>query len=203
MVAVYAIVDPTLCRGRDPREVTRAVLRAGAGRVQLRHKHGSDRERLALAKDMAQLCADADIPFVVNDRVDLALLSGAAEVHLGQDDLRIRDARAIAPSLKIGVSTHDLAQALRARDDGADRIAVGPVFPTRSKERPDPVVGIELLETVTSLVDRPVVAIGGIDVESATRLRGLAISEVAVISAVCSADDPERAVRALREALAS
>ncbi len=203
MIGVYAIVDPTACRGREPREVARAAIRGGARRVQLRTKGGRDRASWQLATDLAVMCAEADVGFVVNDRIDLALLVDASEVHLGQDDLPIEAARRIAPRLLVGRSTHDLEQVRIARAQGADRIAFGPVFPTRSKLDPDPVVGVEALAQAIELASgTPVVAIGGIDVARARELRSLALSEIAVISAICAADDPERATRELRESLA-
>lgn len=207
MIGVYVIVDPDACvdpvggARRDPREVARAALRGGATRVQLRSKAASDRARLELARALASLCASAGVPFVVNDRVDLALLAGATEVHLGQGDVTIEDARRLAPRLRVGRSTHDLAQVRAAREEGADRIGFGPVFPTRSKAQPDPVVGVEQLAEAVALAGGPVVAIGGIDVARVRSLRGLALSEIAVISAVCGAPDPEAATAALREAL--
>ncbi len=203
MIGVYAIVDPTACRGREPREVARAAIRGGARRVQLRTKGGRDRASWQLATDLAVMCAEADVGFVVNDQIDLALLVDASEVHLGQDDLPIEAARRIAPRLLVGRSTHDLEQVRIARAQGADRIAFGPVFPTRSKLDPDPVVGVEALAQAIELASgTPVVAIGGIDVARARELRSLALSEIAVISAICAADDPERATRELRESLA-
>jgi thiamine-phosphate pyrophosphorylase len=210
VIGVYVIVDPEACvdpetrRPREPREVATSALRGGATRLQLRSKVLPDRDRLALARDLARLCRSAAVPFVMNDRVDLALLAGADEVHLGQDDLSIEDARRIAERLPIGRSTHDLVQVRAAREQGVDRIAFGPIFPTRSKANPDPVVGLGLLLEAISLAERPVVAIGGIDLARCAELvRAKArLSEVAVISAVCTAPDPEAATARLREALA-
>jgi len=203
VIGVYAIVDPAACGGREPREVARAAIRGGASRLQLRAKSGPDRASWRLAADLAAMCADGGVGFVINDRIDLALLVDASEVHLGQDDLPIEAARRIAPRLLVGRSTHDHEQVRVARAEGADRIAFGPVFPTRSKSDPDPVVGVEALAQAIELAQgTPVVAIGGIDVARARELRSLALSEVAVISAICAADDPERATRELREALA-
>lgn len=208
MIGVYVIIDPAACvdpeggARRDPRVVCRAALRGGASRVQLRTKGIDDRERLALARDLARLCRDAWVPFVMNDRVDLALLAGASEVHLGQSDLEPEDARRLAPRLTIGRSTHDLEQVVRARGDDVDRIAFGPVFPTHTKPDAEAVVGVERLARVVAEAARPVVAIGGIDVVRAPQLKGSGIAEIAVISAVCGAVDPEAATARLREALA-
>ena len=203
MIGVYAIIDPAACLGRDPCVIAAAALRGGCTRLQLRAKGMPDRALLGLAQALATACRDASTPFVITVRVDLALLSGAAEVHLGQDDLPVVSARAVTPGLRVGRSTHDLAQVRAARAEGADRIAFGPVFPTRSKIDPEPVVGLEALAQAIELAGpTPVVAIGGIDLARAQALRGLGLGEVAVISAICAADDPERATRMLREALA-
>ncbi|MFO0712832.1 MAG: thiamine phosphate synthase [Sandaracinus sp.] len=207
MIGVYAIVDPEACveasgARRDPRAVARAILRGGASRLQLRGKSLPDRALLELARELAGLAGEAGVPFVVNDRLDLALLVGASEVHLGQDDLPLIEARKLAGQLRLGRSTHDLAQVRAARDEGADRIAFGPVFPTRSKANPDPVVGLDRLAEAVALAERPVVAIGGINLARAPELARLGLSEVAVISALCAAPDPEAATARLREALA-
>lgn len=206
-IGVYVLVDPEACvdpesrQPRDPREIAAAALRGGATRLQLRAKAMADRDRLALGRDLARLCQRAGVPFVMNDRVDLALLAGADEVHLGQDDLSIDDARRISDRIAIGRSTHDLAQLRRAREEGADRLAFGPVFPTRSKANPDPVVGMEGLMEALEIAERPVVAIGGIDLARCKELARTKLSEIAVISAVCAAPDPEAATARLREAL--
>src|SRR5690348_14101053 len=101
---LYAIVDPSACRGRDPEMIAGAILRGGCAMLQLRDKVNCDRDRLALARRVAVLCRSHWVSFVMNDRPDLALLAGADGVHLGQEDLPIAEARRIAPSLMIGRS---------------------------------------------------------------------------------------------------
>jgi len=199
---VYLVLDPDACRGADPVSVARAALRGGAARLQLRSKRLGDGAQLQLAQALAGLCRDTGVPFVVNDRPDLALLVKADEIHVGQDDLPLGAVRSLVGTMSIGRSTHDLAQVERARLEGADRIAFGPVFPTSSKDLPDPVVGLEQLARAITVARRPVIAIGGIDAPRCAALRGLGLAEVAVISAICAAEDPERATRALVEALA-
>ncbi len=198
---LYAIVDPAATRGRDPERVAQAILAGGCARLQLRVKDGSDHARLALAVRLSQRCADAAIPFVMNDRADLALLAGADGLHLGQDDLLISDARRLVGGREIGRSTHDPAQAREAVREGADLVAFGPVFATASKAAPDPVVGLEGLAAVCRESPRPVVAIGGITLRSAPSVRAAGAALGAVISAICSAEDPEAAARALHVAL--
>lgn len=198
---LYAIVDPEHCGGRDPLEVVGAILRGGCALLQVRAKRGSDRERLALLRAARARAREAGVPFVVNDRPDLAVLVEADELHLGQDDLAIADARRIVGAMPIGRSTHDLAQARAALAEGADRIAIGPVFATSSKERPDPVVGLEGLAQVVRAVGVPVIAIGGLDRERAASVRAAGAALGACIGALGSAADVEGAARALHRAL--
>jgi thiamine-phosphate pyrophosphorylase len=205
VTSLYVVVDPDACRGRDAVEVVEGALRGGASRIQLRCKGLDDAPRLPLTEAVARRCRAHGRPFVVNDRPDLALLVGADEVHVGQTDLPIAAVRRLVGGMSIARSTHDLDQLQAALAEGADRVAFGPVFGTRSKERPDPVVGLEGLVQALEVASRPVIAIGGFDLARCAALRALAgaraLAEVAVISAVCGADDPEAATRALVEAL--
>ena len=198
---LYAIVDPERCGGRPVERVAEAVLRGGAAVLQLRAKRLDDRAQLALAQHLAARCAARGVPFVVDDRVDLAVLCGAQGVHLGQRDLPLRAARRLAPKLHIGCSTHDEAQLREALSAGADLVAFGPVHPTRTKENPDPTVGLDGLERAARLVDGrvPLVAIGGITPERAAAVVAAGADMVAVISALGEAEDPERAARRFAE----
>jgi thiamine-phosphate pyrophosphorylase len=139
---------------------------------------------LKIAMRIRSACAHAGVPFVVNDRADIARLVGADGLHLGQDDLSIEDARSVVGEMQVGVSTHSLEQASRADAEGADLIAFGPVFETQTKENPDPVVGLKTLEEVCQTVSRPVVAIGGITPENAGETLQAGARYVAVISAL-------------------
>lgn len=180
--SVYAIIDAEATA--RPVDMLRAALRAGCGIAQLRAKGLDDRAFVELAMACKQVCADASVPFVINDRADIAYIVGADGLHLGQEDLSIEDARRIVGSMQIGVSTHGLEQALAADRGGADLIAFGPVFETSSKDNPDPVVGLELLAEAARAVSRPVVAIGGISPENAGETLHAGARYVAVISAL-------------------
>ena len=194
---LYAIVDPAACAGRDPVGVARAILRGGCAVLQLRDKHASDRALVRSAREMLAACRDAGVPFVVDDRLDVAMAIGADGVHLGQDDLPLSDARAIAGDLVIGVSTHDLDQLAAASEGGADLVGFGPVFSTGTKALPDPVVGLEGLRDAVAASRVPVVAIGGLDLARGALAFAAGAPLVAAISAVCGAADPESAARAL------
>lgn len=180
--SVYAIIDAEATA--RPVDTLRAALHAGCGIAQLRAKRLDDRAFVELAIACKQACAEASVPFVINDRADIACVVGADGLHLGQDDLSIDDARRVVGSMQIGVSTHGLGQALAADRGGADLIAFGPVFETSSKDNPDPVVGLELLAEAACAVSRPVVAIGGISPENADETLRTGARYVAVISAL-------------------
>jgi thiamine-phosphate pyrophosphorylase len=150
---------------------------------------------LRAARRLLPLCREERVPFCVNDRLDVALAAGADVVHLGQDDLPLADALRLRtelgrPDLVVGFSTHNPEQALAAAAGGADYIGFGPVFATRSKLNPDPVVGVEGLAAVCRSVSVPVVAIGGIGLHHAAEVAAAGASAVAVISAITSASDP-------------
>ncbi|MEM9067616.1 MAG: thiamine phosphate synthase [Myxococcota bacterium] len=193
----YAIVDPAVC---EPVVTAEAILRGGCAVLQLRDKRGDDRQTVAIGRELASRCREAGVPFVMNDRLDLALIAGADGLHLGQDDLTLADARPHFAG-PIGVSTHSLVQAESAIREGADLIGLGPIFPTTSKENPDPVVGLEGLRDVCARVEVPVVAIGGLSPDHAADLSSAGAPLAAAISAVCRASDPAEPARRFHEAL--
>ncbi|HJL16547.1 MAG TPA: thiamine phosphate synthase [Sandaracinaceae bacterium LLY-WYZ-13_1] len=201
MRGLYAIVDPDACAGRDPERVAAGILAGGCARLQLRAKAGTDSRRLALAHRIRARCAVAGVSFVMNDRPDLAVLCRADALHLGQDDLRVADARRIVGAMEIGRSSHDEAQATAVADAGADVLAFGPVFETTSKANPDPVVGIDRLRAVCEASPLPVVAIGGLTVDRAVAVKEAGARWGAAIGALCGAEDPEAAARALHYSL--
>jgi thiamine-phosphate pyrophosphorylase len=182
-------------------KLARALLDGGARVLQLRMKRGSAADLLAVVDELRPLCRAREATFIVNDRLDVALAGGADGVHLGQDDLPLEEARRLAPSLLIGISTHDEAQARAAAAGGADYLGFGPCFPTGTKENPDPVVGLERLAQVCRLVAPvPVVAIGGITVERCAEVARAGARAVAIIAAVNRSSDPTAAARAVASA---
>jgi thiamine-phosphate pyrophosphorylase len=161
---LYAIVDIDACEARrlSPMAVAEGALEGGAAVVQLRAKALTTRPFLGLATEMAVLSMGYGVPFFVNDRLDLALAAGAG-LHVGQDDLPVATIRSIAPSISIGLSTHTRDELEAAPTSQLAYVAFGPVFPTASKERPSPVVGLEqLAELASHARGIPLVAIGGI-----------------------------------------
>jgi thiamine-phosphate pyrophosphorylase len=181
---VYPILDTaTLERLEfDPLHAAAALLEGGARILQFRHKAFWSRERFTQAKEIASLCAEASALFVINDRADYASLLNAG-LHLGQDDLVPADARTVVrPGALIGFSTHSPDQMRAAEAEPVDYIAFGPVFPTASKDRPDPLVGLEGLRIVRTLTAKPLVAIGGITRASAAACWSSGADAVAVIA---------------------
>ena len=173
----------------DPVRLAEALFNAGARIIQVRNKRGSARELLEQVERILSF-APRGAEIIVNDRVDVALISGAGGVHLGQDDVPPVEARRILGlDRMIGFSTHNLEQAMRAEKLPVDYVAVGPIFLTATKERPDAVVGLENLSAICQAIRKPVVAIGGIKLENAEDVLKAGATSVAVISDVLSAPD--------------
>ncbi len=174
------------------------ALAGGADVIQLREKNIDDREWLRRAREVRILTAQAKARFIVNDRPDLARLAGADGVHLGQDDVTVRDARRIVgPNALIGVSTHDPAQLEKATLDAASYLGVGPVFSSLTKDF-DAYAGLELVRRAAESTTLPWFAIGGIDESTIESVIEAGASRVAVSAAVVRAEYPRKAAAALR-----
>jgi thiamine-phosphate pyrophosphorylase len=181
---LYAITDRQWSNCTHE-EIVRMLLDGGASLIQLRDKEASGRELLDQAIACLKLTRMAGATLIINDRVDVALTAGADGVHLGQDDLSVTEAREILGKDKIvGVSTHSIDQFRAALETSADYIALGPVFPTLTKENSAPVVGLELVREARKLTDRPLIAIGGINLGRAPDVIESGADCVAVISAL-------------------
>lgn len=206
----YAILDlrePPLGDGADVLARAELLLAAAPCALQLRAKGLP----VAIVRDLAArilpLCHGARVPFCINDRVDLALAVGADVVHVGQEDLSLADTLSLvrnpdASPIGVGVSTHNLDQALEAERGGADYIGFGPIFATGSKANPDPVVGLESLAEVVRSVTIPVVAIGGITLDRVEAVAATGAAAAAVISSVEQAADVTAAGRLVAAAFA-
>jgi len=172
------------------------LIAAGVQLLQYRDKKAGAREQFSESRAIADVARGAGCSFLVNDRPEVAYLSGASGVHVGQEDLSAEQARAIiGPDRWVGVSTHNLKQFEQAIVTSADYIAVGPIFPTSSKANPDPVVGTELLRRVRALTRKPIVAIGGITLDRAPEVLAAGVDSVAVISDILQAKDPASRAR--------
>jgi thiamine-phosphate pyrophosphorylase len=190
---LYVILDREAARGRALAELLDAVLAGGGRLVQLRDKTLPMADLLPLARALRARCRAAGALFIVNDRADLALAVGADGLHVGQDDLPAAEARRLLPPpMRLGVSTHDPAQARQAVADGADYVAVGSMFPSATKAGFQ-LVGPDLVRRVRPEISLPLVAIGGITEGNVAEVMAAGADAVAVISAVCGAPDPKAA----------
>jgi thiamine-phosphate pyrophosphorylase len=201
MPRLYVILDAELVRGPAP-EIARQLIAAGVRLLQYRAKNLQARDMLATARQIVELARREKANFFVNDRPDLAYLSGADGVHVGQDDLSVEQSRIIIGQDRwVGVSTHDREQFEQATATSADYVAIGPIFATTSKANPDPVVGTELLRQLRPLTKKPIVAIGGIRLERAAEVIEAGADSVAVISDIFAAADPAERARQFIERL--
>jgi thiamine-phosphate pyrophosphorylase len=195
---VYPILDTESLDARAILLETAAAafLDGGAGILQIRHKRQWSRGFFASARTVARLCREAGATLIVNDRADFALLLEAG-LHVGQDDLPPRDARQLmGRDAMVGFSSHNVAQLCAAGGEPVDYVALGPVFATASKLNPDPVTGIEEIRRCRSLIEKPLVAIGGITLENALDVLRAGADSVAVIAGLL----PDRATaHSLRE----
>ena len=192
---LYPIVDIAVCAARSlsPIAVTSAYLSAGAGLLQLRHKSGSSAELLSMADECVRRAHDSGASIIINDRADIALLSGAAGVHVGQDDLSVADVRRIlGDQSRVGLSTHDKAQVDAALGTTATYVAVGPIFGTATKDTGYSARGLELVRYAANR-GKPVVAIGGITLENAPRVIEAGATGLAVITDLLNGDPGARA----------
>ncbi len=196
---LYVITDHNLSRGRSNEEVVEAAITGGADIIQLRDKGRTAKQLLQEALKLRNITRRRGVLFIVNDRVDLVLAVDADGVHLGQDDLPLKYARKLLGDDKIiGVSAQNVEQAVQAEKDSADYVAVSAIFSTPTK--PDAQsLGLEAITNIKRNVGIPVVAIGGIKEENAAQVRKAGADCIAVISAVVSAVDIEKAARNLRE----
>lgn len=192
------VADAETAAGRDLGAVARAAVRGGATMVQLRAKELDTRAFLKTAKLLGDGLRELRVPFIVNDRVDIALACGAAGVHLGRDDMPCAEARKLLGRNRlIGVSASTVAEAEEAERLGADYIGAWPVFPTSTKVTGRPPLGLGGLRRIRGRVGVPVLAIGGITVSNASAVMAAGADGLAVVSAILSAADPERAASAL------
>ena len=192
----YPIIDTAVLAGTSflPLTVAEEAIAAGARILQYRHKDNWLQANFDEAKRIAEVCKERGILYIINDRADYAQLLGAG-LHIGQDDLPPPAARVIIPKAILGFSTHNALQLRRAGEIAADYLSLGPIFSTQSKERPDPVIGVDGLHALRVLTTRPLVAIGGITLENAKAVLGAGADSVAVISGLLPAGESRSDLR--------
>lgn len=196
---LYAVTDRHWLNGRTLYSVVKESLDGGVTFLQLREKELDEVHFLEEAKELQQLCREYQVPFIVNDNVDIAIAMDADGVHVGQSDMEAGDVRAKLGSDKIiGVSAQTVEQAILAEKHGADYLGVGAVFPTGSKDDADD-VSYETLKAICEAVSIPVIAIGGITQENVKELAGSGICGIAVISAIYAQKDIRKASEDLKK----
>ena len=194
---LYVIIDPALTRGRDPAWIASEAIAGGARLIQWRDKTREKGLQLPNLQSVLTVCREANIPLIVNDHTDLALTVGADGVHVGQKDLPVAAVRhLVPPDWIVGASTNNVEEAVQAERDGATYIAVGNLFGSQSKADTRPAT-LETLREVKAAVSVPVCAIGGINASNVRDVIAAGAEMVAVISAVCGAEDPCAAARAM------
>jgi thiamine-phosphate pyrophosphorylase len=200
-LSLYAILDAQAAR-QPLLELTDALLGAGVRFIQYRNKQACSRELFEAGVQISGRVRRMKGVFIMNDRADVALATGAQGVHLGQEDLPVEMARRMLPRGKIiGISTHSLAQVQQADQSSADYIAFGPIFATGSKANPEAVVGLVGLAQARKITRKPLVAIGGITLPGAKAAKEAGADAIAVIQALIGAPDPGERARQFLEVL--
>jgi thiamine-phosphate pyrophosphorylase len=199
---LYVIIDPQITNGRDPLEIANASLQGGARMLQLRDKFRDKGEILPLASALQQLCQAHDADLIINDHVDLAAAVGSAGIHVGQTDLPVAQARQVlSPGQVLGRSNHELHELAESKEMGADHVAFGAIYPTRTKGVGRPPQGVDRLRQARQATELPLVAIGGINVGNVAPVVEAGADAICVTAAVGAAPNPEAAAAQLVEAI--
>ena len=193
---LHVLTDVVLQSRFSHLDLTKLAIEGGADTIQFRQKSGPTREMIEVARQMKDLCKDAGVTFIVNDRVDVAIAADADGVHLGQDDFPIPLARRLLGRDKIiGGSAATPEEAQICLSEGAEYVGFGPVYPTASKDDAGPVSGVDILKQVVEKIPLPIIAIGGVSADNTPELLQAGAHGIAVISAVCCHEDPKQATR--------
>lgn len=197
---LYMLTDSGLSKGRTNEEVVKAAIAGGVDVIQLRGKEYTGKQLLSEALKLKEILNSKKIPLIINDRVDVAIAADADGAHLGQDDLPYEYARKMLGNDKIiGITVHNLEEAIKAEKAGADYLGVSSIFPTATKPDAAPLEGLEILTQIKRNVNIPIVAIGGIKEENVALVAKAGADCIAVISAVVSAPDIKEAARSIKE----
>lgn len=196
---LYAVTDRSWVGKQTFYEQVESALKGGITCLQLREKELDEESFLAEAKEIATLCKRYGVPFIINDNVEISLKCGADGVHIGQDDMDIVEVRKQLGADKIiGVSAHNVEEAIEAAKNGADYLGSGAMFTTETKTNVTP-LSVKTLKEICAAVDIPVVAIGGINKKNLPQLLGAGADGVALVSAIFAAEDIEAECRILRK----
>lgn len=196
---LYLVTNRELMSSKTIEESVKEAIKGGCTIVQLREKDISSKEFYDIAKSLRKITKKHKVPFIINDRVDIALAVNADGVHVGQSDLSLKDVRKLIGKNKIiGVSCGNLEEAKKAYKDGADYLGVGAVFPTNTKKDAKD-VGIDGLKEIINNIPLPIVAIGGINKENIENLRDINLAGVALVSAIISQKDVKNSAKEIKK----
>ena len=199
-IRLYVLISSSIAT-KSVKETARLVIDGGADAIQLREKTISDSEFISLAREVRDITTRSGTLLIINDRVHVAREINADGVHLGQQDMSVLEARNIIGNEKIiGVSTHSIIQAMQAQKDGADYIAIGPIYPTKTKDY-EPSIGIEIIQKISGAVNIPIIAIGAITLENLDEVLQAGASRIAVCSAIISTQDILSTTRQFKDKL--
>lgn len=193
---LYAVTDRRWLENQTLYEQIEKALKGGVTLIQLREKELNEEDFIKEAIEVKKLCHQYHVPLIINDNLNVAIESDADGIHIGQDDIDIEIVKKRFPHKMIGVTAHNLKEALSAQNKGADYLGIGAVFPTSTKTNTIP-LSIEEIKEITSHISIPCVAIGGIGKSNIALLKGSGISGVAVISAIFKSHNIEKAVQEL------
>lgn len=195
---LHVITDTTQQSKFTHPQLAELAIQGGADTIQFRHKTGSTRELIRIAQEMSAICTQHNIPLIVNDRADVALAVGAKGTHFGQDDMPVGIGRRILTSETIiGASARTEEKIFEAITEGADYIGYGPIYNTSSKADAEQTKGLDRLHKMCQIAECPVIAIGGITLDTAADVIQAGAHGIAVISAVCGQSDPQKATEEL------
>ena len=199
-IRLYVLISSNIAK-KSVKETARLVIDGGADAVQLREKTISDSKFISLAREVRDITTKRGSLLIINDRVHVVRKVNADGIHLGQQDMSALEARNIIGDEKIiGVSTHSITQARQAQKDGADYIAIGPIYPTSTKDH-EPSVGIEIIHEISEAVSIPIIAIGAITLENLDVVLKAGASRIAVCSAIIDSKDIYSSTRQFKEKL--
>ncbi|HEY3250838.1 MAG TPA: thiamine phosphate synthase [Ignavibacteria bacterium] len=196
------ITDTSIQKKYTHVDIAEMAIKGGADMIQLRAKEMGSSELINIAGTILKMCIKKNVTFIINDRVDIAMITDADGVHLGLRDIPIHEARRLLGKNKIiGGTAHSLNEACDAQNDGANYIGYGHIYTTYSKHKPEKPKGIKNLKEVVKKIEVPIIAIGGITIENAGDVMSTGCYGIAVISSVVKASDPAKAVRGLKRML--
>lgn len=198
---LYPVISSEFCNGRSVCDILGAIAEAGAKIVQIREKNLSDCAMFELVQNCKKITDRCQMLLIVDDRLDIAMAAGADGVHLGQEDLPLREARKLAPEMFFGVSTHNQEEIEKALADKCSYLNIGPMFPTRTKSVPCGALGLEKIEELKTLVTCPFSVMGGIKEHHLVLLCSKGFKHIAMVTEITQAPDVKEKVRQLRQTM--